>query len=129
MHTEATDGRDTIRQMAEAALARGLKYIAITDHSKNLAMTHGLDDARALAHVKRIREVDAEMEGRIRVLPGIEVDEKRVVTSTGALSLSPVPKTMVVIGGGYIGLEMGSVWQRLGAQVDFKIYDDKANVR
>jgi DNA polymerase (family 10) len=74
MHTDATDGRDTIRQMAEAAIARGLAYIAITDHSKNLAMTNGLDDARALAHIKRIREVDAEMEGRIRILPGIEVD-------------------------------------------------------
>ncbi len=78
MHTDATDGRDTIRQMAEAAMARGLNYIAITDHSKNLAMTNGLDDARALAHVKKIREVDAELqreyEGRIRVLPGIEVD-------------------------------------------------------
>jgi DNA polymerase (family 10) len=74
MHTEATDGRDTIRQMAEAAIARGLSYIAITDHSKNLAMTNGLDDARALAHIQRIREVDAEMEGRIRILPGIEVD-------------------------------------------------------
>jgi DNA polymerase (family 10) len=78
MHTQATDGRDTIRQMAEAALARGLAYIAITDHSKNLAMTNGLDDARALAHVQRIREVDAEMQseykGRIRVLAGIEVD-------------------------------------------------------
>jgi len=74
MHTNATDGRDTIRQMAEAAIARGLAYIAITDHSKNLAMTNGLDDARALAHIKRIREIDAEMEGRIRILPGIEVD-------------------------------------------------------
>jgi DNA polymerase (family 10) len=74
MHTDATDGRDTIRQMAEAALARGLAYIAITDHSKNLAMTNGLDDLRALAHVKRIREIDAEMDGKIRVLPGIEVD-------------------------------------------------------
>lgn len=62
MHTEATDGRDTIRQMAEAALARGLSYIAITDHSKNLAMTNGLDDARALAHIQRIREVDAELQ-------------------------------------------------------------------
>jgi DNA polymerase (family 10) len=74
MHTEATDGRDTIRQMAEAAITRGLTYIAITDHSKNLAMTNGLDDARALAHIQRIREVDAEMQGRIRILPGIEVD-------------------------------------------------------
>ncbi len=50
-------------------------------------------------------------------LPGITVDEKRIVTSTGALSLSPVPKSMVVIGGGVIGLELGSVWQRLGTEV------------
>jgi DNA polymerase (family 10) len=83
MHTDATDGRDTIRQMAEAALARGLAYIAITDHSKHLAMTNGLDDARALAHIQRIREVDAEMEGRIRVLPGIEVD----ILADGTLDL------------------------------------------
>ncbi len=74
MHTTETDGANTIREMAEAALARGLKYIAITDHSKNLAMTNGMDDKRALAHIKRIREVDAEMKARIRVLPGIEVD-------------------------------------------------------
>jgi DNA polymerase (family 10) len=83
MHTDATDGRDTIRQMAEAALARGLKYIAITDHSKNLAMTNGLDDKRALVHIKAIRKVDAEMEGKIRVLPGIEVD----ILADGALDL------------------------------------------
>ncbi|MGA1981120.1 MAG: DNA polymerase/3'-5' exonuclease PolX [Acidobacteriaceae bacterium] len=83
MHTDATDGRDTIRQMAEAAMARGLKYIAITDHSKNLAMTNGLDDARALAHVKRIREVDKEMKGKIRVLAGIEVD----ILADGSLDL------------------------------------------
>ena len=50
-------------------------------------------------------------------LPGVEVDEKQIVTSTGALSLPKVPKHMVVVGGGYIGLEMGSVWLRLGAKV------------
>lgn len=50
-------------------------------------------------------------------LPGVEVDEKRIVTSTGALDLDEVPEHMVVIGGGYIGLEMGAVWQRLGAKV------------
>jgi DNA polymerase (family 10) len=68
MHTNATDGRDTIRQMAEAAISRGLAYIAITDHSKNLAMTNGLDDARALAHIKRIREVDAELQQNLAEL-------------------------------------------------------------
>jgi len=50
-------------------------------------------------------------------LPGVAIDEKRVVSSTGALSLDPVPKRLVVVGGGYIGLELGSVWQRLGAKV------------
>jgi dihydrolipoamide dehydrogenase len=50
-------------------------------------------------------------------LPGIAIDEKTVVSSTGALSLASVPKHLVVVGGGYIGLEMGSVWRRLGSQV------------
>ena len=50
-------------------------------------------------------------------LPGVEVDEKTVVTSTGALELSKIPKTFVVIGGGVIGLELGSVYARLGAEV------------
>ena len=50
-------------------------------------------------------------------LPGIEIDEKRVVSSTGALALEEIPKTMTVIGGGVIGLELGSVWSRLGAKV------------
>ncbi len=50
-------------------------------------------------------------------LPGIEVDETRIVSSTGALDLEEVPESMVVIGGGYIGLELGSVWQRLGSKV------------
>jgi dihydrolipoamide dehydrogenase len=50
-------------------------------------------------------------------LPGVEVDEKQIVTSTGGLELASVPKHLVVIGGGYIGLELGSVWRRLGAEV------------
>ena len=50
-------------------------------------------------------------------LPNVTVDEKQIVSSTGALELTKVPKSLIVIGGGYIGLEMGSVWQRLGAQV------------
>jgi dihydrolipoamide dehydrogenase len=50
-------------------------------------------------------------------LPGITIDEKRIVSSTGALSLPAVPKHLAVIGGGYIGLELGSVWRRLGAKV------------
>ena len=84
MHTNATDGRNTIREMAEAAITHGYEYIAITDHSKNLAMTNGLDDERALAHIRRIREVEQELDGQIRIFTGIEVD----ILSDGALDLS-----------------------------------------
>jgi DNA polymerase (family 10) len=83
MHTTATDGHNSIREMADAALAAGFSYIAITDHSKNLAMTNGLDEKRALEHVQRIREVNREMAGRIRVFTGIEVD----ILADGALDL------------------------------------------
>lgn len=86
MHTHETDGTNSIREMAEAALARGLQYIAITDHSKNLALTNGMDDRRALAHVARIREVDREFSERhegFRILAGIEVD----ILADGALDL------------------------------------------
>ena len=83
MHTTASDGRNSIREMAEAALAAGYGYIAITDHSKNLAMTNGLDEKRALEQIEKVRAVDREMEGKIRVFTGIEVD----ILADGALDL------------------------------------------
>jgi dihydrolipoamide dehydrogenase len=58
-------------------------------------------------------------------LPGIEIDEKRIVSSTGALSLDAVPKKMIVIGAGVIGLELGSVWRRLGSEVVVVEYLDR----
>jgi DNA polymerase (family 10) len=72
MHTTETDGRNSIVEMAQAASAAGLEYIAITDHSRALAMANGLDEARALAHAARIRAED----GRhgVRLLAGIECD-------------------------------------------------------
>jgi DNA polymerase (family 10) len=76
MHTNATDGRLSIREMAEAARARGLRYIAITDHSKALAMTNGLDERRLLEQIKEIRQVNSEMDV-FRILAGIEVDIHR----------------------------------------------------
>jgi DNA polymerase (family 10) len=95
-HTVASDGRQTIREMAEGALAKGYKFLAITDHTKNLAMTNGLDDARALEHIAAIHQVDREMEGRIRVFAGIEVD----ILGDGALDLedSTMAQMDVVIG-------------------------------
>jgi dihydrolipoamide dehydrogenase len=58
-------------------------------------------------------------------LPSLKIDEKKIVSSTGALTLSEVPKSMVLVGGGVIGLEMGSVWQRLGAKVTVVEYLDR----
>ena len=57
-------------------------------------------------------------------LPGIEINEKNIISSSGALSLNQVPKKLVIIGGGYIGLEMGSVWSRLGSEVTVIEYLD-----
>ena len=57
-------------------------------------------------------------------IPGVNIDEKNIISSTGALSLEKVPKSMIVIGGGYIGLEMGSVWSRLGSKVTVLEYLD-----
>ncbi len=73
MHTDATDGRDTIEEMVEGARAEGLRYIAIADHSQSLAMANGLDERRVLAHAARIRAIDARQEG-FTLLAGIECD-------------------------------------------------------
>ena len=73
MHTTASDGAATIEEMALAAKARGLKYIAITDHSKRVSMANGLDADRLRQHWKNIRDVQARMSG-IDVLCGIECD-------------------------------------------------------
>lgn len=83
MHTVTTDGRCTIEEMAMAARDRGYKYMAITDHSKNLAFANGLDDKRAEEHIKTIREAAKKMQG-ITVFAGIEVD----ILAEGELDLS-----------------------------------------
>jgi len=83
MHTVETDGRNTIEEMADAAMARGYKYMAITDHSKNLAFANGLDDQRAVAHIKKIQEASDRI-GGIKIFAGIEVD----ILADGELDLS-----------------------------------------
>jgi DNA polymerase (family 10) len=83
MHTVETDGKNTIAEMAEAAKAQGYKYMAITDHSKNLAFANGLDDKRAVAHIQRIRDANDKIEG-ITIFAGIEVD----ILADGDLDLS-----------------------------------------
>jgi DNA polymerase (family 10) len=73
MHTTETDGRATLEEMAEAARAKGYEYIAITDHSKALSMTNGLDEQRVVEFARRVREIDRQALG-IRVFSGIECD-------------------------------------------------------
>jgi DNA polymerase (family 10) len=74
MHTSASDGVATIREMADAAILRGLTYIAITDHSKRVSMAHGLDVDRLLDQWRMIDEIRDEYEGRLVILKGIECD-------------------------------------------------------
>lgn len=83
MHTVETDGRCTIEEMIDAARERGHAYMAITDHSKNLAFANGLDDIRAAEHVRKIREAGKKTRG-IKVFAGIEVD----ILADGELDLS-----------------------------------------
>ncbi len=83
MHTVETDGRCTIEEMADAAKAHGYKYMAITDHSKNLAFANGLDDKRAVAHIKRIHAANDEIKGP-KIFAGVEVD----ILADGTLDLS-----------------------------------------
>jgi DNA polymerase (family X) len=83
MHTTESDGRATLAEMAEAARDRGLDYIAITDHSKSLAMTNGLDEKRAVAFAHQVREMNRNEFG-LRVFSGLECDIMR----DGAMDLS-----------------------------------------
>jgi len=76
IHTTETDGRATLEEMAAAAQALGYEYMAITDHSKALAMANGLDEERVVAFARRIRELDHDALG-IRVFSGLECDIRR----------------------------------------------------
>jgi len=74
VQTDWTDGADSIETMAKAAIARGLKYIAITDHTKRLAMTHGLDEKRILKQMAEIDKLNKKFAGKIKILKGTECD-------------------------------------------------------
>ena len=83
MHTTETDGRATLAEMAEAAKAKGYEYVAITDHSKALAMANGLDEKRAVAFAKQVRELNRDGLG-MRIFSGLECD----ILKDGALDLA-----------------------------------------
>ena len=83
MHTTESDGRESLETMVAAAKARGLEYIAITDHSQSLSMANGLDETRAMANAERIRNYSKTQKG-ITVLAGIECD----ILADGSMDLA-----------------------------------------
>ena len=89
--------------------------------SKNDVVVYGSNNSR---HNIKAKNIVIATGSEVASLPGIEIDEKNIVSSTGALSFDKVPKKLAVIGGGYIGLEMGSVWSRLGSDVTVVEYLD-----
>ena len=112
MHTVESDGRATLEQMAEAARSQGYEYIAITDHSKALAMANGLDEKRAVAFAAQVRELDHKGLG-IRVFSGLECDIKR----DGSMDLADdaLAELDFVIGSvhSYMNLEAAEMTDRL----------------
>ena len=94
-HTKATDGRNSLREMALAARARGLEYLAITEHSRRVAMAHGLDPVRLARQIGEIDALNASLDG-VTLLKGIEVD----ILEDGSLDLpdSILSKLDLVVG-------------------------------
>jgi DNA polymerase (family 10) len=113
VQTDWTDGKGSISEMAEAALRRGLAYIAITDHTQNLRMVHGLDRKRLAAQGKEIDRVNRKLRGKMRVLKGTECD----ILKDGSLDLpDDVLATLDVVGAAvhsYFNLSRGQQTERV----------------
>lgn len=95
VQTSWTDGAASIEEMAKAAMSQGLKYIAITDHTKRLAMTHGLDEKRILKQMAEIDKLNKKFAGKIKILKGTECD----ILKDGSLDLpDEILKKLDVVG-------------------------------
>ena len=112
MHTTATDGRATLREMAEAAAALGYEYIAITDHSKALAMSNGLDEERVVEFAQQVRELNRDGLP-LRVFSGLECD----ILRDGAMDIAEdaLAELDLVIGSvhSYFSLDTNEMTDRL----------------
>ena len=116
-HTKATDGKATLREMAEAAKERGLEYLAITDHSKHMRVANGLDEKRLRKQLEEIDDLNEELDG-IRILKGIEVD----ILKDGSLDLPDevLSELDVVVGSIHsdFGLSRGKQTERVLRAMD-----------
>src|SRR5579862_2203108 len=117
MHTTASDGRNSIEEMGEAARALGYEYIALTDHSQAVTVANGMDEARTLLQIKKIRAAQERVPG-IRLLAGIEVDIKK----NGALDLDNevLAQLDVVVASvhSYMNLERDEMTERMLAAIE-----------
>jgi DNA polymerase (family 10) len=117
MHTTASDGRNSIEEMGEAARELGYEYIALTDHSQALAMANGMDEKRTLAQIKKIRAANERVPG-IKLLAGIEVDIKK----DGSLDLhnDVLAELDVVVASvhSYMNLERAEMTDRILAAIE-----------
>jgi dihydrolipoamide dehydrogenase len=108
------------RKEAVKGLTQGVEFLFKknkVEWLKGQASFERADTVKVGDRTVRAKNIVIATGSSVTPLPGIEVDQQRIVDSTGALELAEVPKRLVVIGGGVIGLELGSVWRRLGAQV------------
>ena len=108
------------RKEAVKGLTQGIEFLFKKNKIewlKGLASFEGADTVKVGDRTVRAKNIVIATGSSVTPLPGIAIDQERIVDSTGALELSEVPRRMVVIGGGVIGLELGSVWRRLGAEV------------
>jgi dihydrolipoamide dehydrogenase len=115
------------RRDAVKGLTGGIEYLFKknkVEWLKGLASFTGKDSVEVAGKSYRAKNIVIATGSSVTPLPGVEIDEKVVVSSTGALELAKVPGHLVVIGGGVIGLELGSVWKRLGAKVTVVEYLD-----
>ncbi len=117
MHTTESDGKNSIEEMAAAARALGYGYIAITDHSKAVTVANGMDEKRALAHARRIRQASRKLD-RFRILAGVEVD----ILKDGRLDLDDevLAQLDVAVGSvhSYMNLEPAEMTERLLAAIE-----------
>jgi DNA polymerase (family 10) len=117
MHTTASDGRNSIEEMGEAARELGYEYIALTDHSKAVTVANGMDEKRTLAQIKKIRAAQERVPG-IRLLAGIEVD----ILKNGALDLKDevLAQLDVVVASvhSYMNLERAAMTERILAAIE-----------
>ena len=109
-------------------LTKGIEYLFKknkVDHIQGFGKIVGKGKVDVDGKVYETKNIVIATGSEVASLPFIKIDEKKVVSSTGALELKSVPKSMIVIGGGVIGLELGSVWRRLGAEVTVIEYLDQ----